>query len=447
MMSAFFRSALVCAGLAGVFSTTVSFGQTLGLLQVASGLTRPEYVTAPPGDPRLFILTRDGLIKVRQPDGTLSTFLDISSKTTFNPADGGDERGASSMAFDPNYATNGIFYVYHTGLVTGTGPSAVAAPAIVEQYKVSADPNVANPASAQTVISVPEPNGTGGGAGTQNHKAGWIAFRPGDGNNLYIALGDGGTINNDPNGNGQNTNTLLAKILRITPNASGGGYTVPADNPFVSVANTKAEIWAFGLRNPFRNSFDRSTGAFYIGDVGQSNEEEVDYEASTSVKGQNYGWRAREGTIANPARSGDPTPSNAVNPIFEYAHGSSVFAPTSSAAEIGGYVYRGSNLPSLTGKYLFADYISGKVGDFTYDGTTNFDGANFTGLTDITSQLDPTGTLLGANKIVSFGEDSNGELYIVDQKDGSVFEIVPEPASIGLIFGAAMLGWRRRRSV
>jgi glucose/arabinose dehydrogenase len=258
-----------------------------------------------------------------------------------------------------------------------------------------------------------------------NHNGGWIGFSPrsGDGNNLYIATGDGGSGNDqgtghlEPGGNAQSNTTLLGKMLRIHVDSTSGAVSIPSDNPFFSSGTFRREIWTFGLRNPFRASFDRQTGRMYMGDVGQDTREEIDaQEATNPGGGENYGWRLREGTIAtptgNPVVGGSPPPGN-VEPIIDYGR-------STGGTVIGGYVYRGSQVPALQGKYIFGDFLSGKIFSLDYDGTT---ASNFT---DITALLFPTrqgGFSLSAPS--SFGEDANGELYIVDIGAGAVYKIVP----------------------
>jgi glucose/arabinose dehydrogenase len=203
-------------------------------------------------------------------------------------------------------------------------------------------------------------------------------------------------------------------MLRIKVNPSLGIYSIPANNPFATSGTFRREIWAYGLRNPFRASFDRLTGRMFIGDVGQSTREEVDVQPPTNPGGgENYGWRLREGTIANPASVGGTRTAGNVDPILDYGR-------TTGGTVIGGYVYRGSVIPALRGKYIFGDYVAGKIFSMDYDGTT---ASNFQ---DITSQLFPTRTgafTLGSPS--SFGEDASGELYICDIAAGSVYKIVP----------------------
>jgi glucose/arabinose dehydrogenase len=418
-------------------------GQTanLSLQPVATGvgLNQPLFVTAPAGDSRLFIVEKGGIIKVQSaPGATPTNFLNLGS-TGLNLINAGGERGLLGMAFDPNYATNGRFYVNYI--------DRVSLDTVVARYTVSANPNIANTTGTtvltvnQTVIVSGNPNEF------TNHKAGWIGFRPGDSTNLYVATGDGGS-SNDPGNVAQNINNNLGKILRI--NVSGAGAATPATgNPFIGVAGND-EIWAYGLRNPFRNSFDRGDdagngrGDFYIGDVGQGTREEVNVEESTGVGtgtgGRNYGWRAREGTGDNPG-VGDAEPAGDVDPIFDYAR-NTTFSPSGNASITGGYVYRGNALPHIDGTYFFADFVHGKIGSFIYDpNRAQLDAS----VVDRTPQLDPNGTLFGANSISSFGEDGFGELYIVDI-NGEVYKLIPEPGSATTALAlTALCAMRRRR--
>ena len=376
---------------------------------LANNFSQPLFLTAPTGDSRLFVVEKGGSIRVMQ-GNTVSTYLDISTRV-----DTDGERGLLGLAFDPGFASNGRFYVDYVDKTShNTVVSAFTAP--------SSASNSANPASEQQIISITQP------AGRTNHKGGWIGFRTTDPGQLYIATGDGGS-SNDPDNVAQNPGSNLGKILRVTPSA-GGVYTVPVSNPFVGRAGND-EIWSYGLRNPFRNSFDRQTGDFWIADVGQDRREEINLQANASPGGTNYGWRAREGTADNPA-VGDAAPANATNPIFDYLHGAM------GASIIGGYVYRGSTEPGLDGSYFFGDFVSGKIFTLRQSGGVAF------GLTERTAEL---GTPFGANQLSSFGEDGFGNLYVMGI-NGDVFRIaaVPEPISGAmLVAGLALVATCVRR--
>ncbi len=390
----------------------------LHAVNVATGLVDPLFVTAPPGDTnRLFIVQRGGKVLILNL-ATLALnatpFLDISATLT-----GNNEQGLLGFAFDPAYASNGRFYVDLAlpGATSGSGITRIA------QFQVSADPNVANAASMKTILDLNEPG--------NSHNGGWIGFspRPNDDHNLYIATGDGGGENDDGpghdpvTGNAQSLTSPLGKMLRIHVDPITATYTIPPNNPYAGSGSALQTIFLVGLRNPFRCSFDRATGRMYMGDVGQDNREEVDVQqASNPSGGENYGWRLREGTIATPPSPsgvsvGGPPPPNNVDPIYDYPH-------TIGKTVIGGYVYRGRQIPALWGTYLFADFLgmsgspdTNKLYALFYNGS----GAA-TGVQDITTQLYASGTL---NNPVSFGEDANGELYICDMIKGNVARIEP----------------------
>jgi glucose/arabinose dehydrogenase len=368
-----------------------SNASTIAATRVASALDQPLFAGAPPGDPgRLFVVEKTGLIKILDLNSgqVLATpFLDVSSQIL---TDG--ERGLLGLAFDPNYASNGLFYV---DLINSSGSTEI------RRYHVSANPNVADAASATPIITIPQP-------GANNHKAGWLGFGP-DGY-LYAALGDGGG-GGDTFHTGQNINDLLGDVLRLDvhndafPGDATKNYAIPADNPFVGTAGAD-EIFAFGLRNPWRDSFDRALGTFYIADVGQDHWEEIDI----GQNGANYGWNTFEGP--DPYPGGDPlTGGPAVAPIYFYDH-------TVGHSITGGYIYRGEG-EALQGQYFFADFIQSKVF------TLRFNGSSWVA-TARTSQIVPD---IGAvNNPSSFGEDARGNLYIVDF-GGEIFKLTPMAAS------------------
>jgi len=364
-------------GLSGVIMAT----------RVATFFTQPVFAGAPPDDPsRLFIVERGGRIKIINLDSgqVLPTpFLDVSSQIL---TDG--ERGLLGLAFDPNFATNGFFYV---NLINGSGNTEI------RRYHVSSDPNVADP-SFTTIITINQP------AGSNNHKGGWLGFGP-DGD-LYASLGDGGG-SGDTFHNGQNPNSLLGKILRIdvhSPADPGLNYHIPADNPFVGQAGVRGEIFALGLRNPWRPSFDSATGTLYIADVGQDTWEEIDIGQA----GANYGWNHFEGPATFPGGDAIST-GQVVAPIYSYNH-------TVGHSITGGYVFHGDG-DALQGQYFFADFVQGKVFTLSFNGSAWV-------ATDRTSQIviDVPGAAL--TQPSSFGEDARGNLYIVDF-GGNIFRLTP----------------------
>jgi glucose/arabinose dehydrogenase len=361
------------------------------------------------------VVEQSGRIKIiKLPSRTVNPtpFLDITSEVSFN-----GEEGLLGLAFDPNYATNGRFYVFYSapGGSFGNGVSHIA------QFLVSANPDIADAGSEATLLTFDKPQ--------TNHNGGWLGFSPraGDEGNLYISTGDGGNANDqgpghiEPGGNALNTTTFLGKMLRIHIEETYGTYSIPSDNPFFGSNTDKEEIFCWGLRNPWRNSFDRLSGDMFIGDVGQSAREEIDVQpAFKPGGGEDYAWRVREGFIQNPAYPNDPVPPDAVDPIFDYAH-------TTGQVVIGGYVYRGSRIASLRGYYVFADYLGPEGGNGTGRiWVFRYNGSRVSGFRDITSQLFPTA--IGGfplNNPDGFGEDANGELYICDIGNGNIYRIVP----------------------
>lgn len=336
----------------------------LTLQPVVSGLTAPVFLTAPPGDSRLFVLERIGRIRLAATGALLPTpFLDITDRVNFI-----GERGLLGMAFHPQFATNGYFYVYYVNLDGDM---------VAERFASTPGSNVAG-SSAGIVITIPH--------GGENHHGGTIAFGP-DGM-LYVAPGDGGCCG-DPENNAQNTGNLLGKILRL--DVSTPPYAIPPDNPFIGEAGTREEIWAYGLRNPWRYSFDAHDGLLYIGDVGQDAREEVN-AVPVTTGGINFGWRIMEGTACyNPATSCNPTGELRL-PVTEYLH-------QEGCSVTGGYVYRGASIPELTGHYLYADYCRGWLRSFRYAGGAATDYRSWAGI--------------ALTQVVSFGQDGAGELYMI----------------------------------
>lgn len=353
-----------------------------------SGLSDPVRLTAPLGDDRLFVVEQAGRIRVFDQDGTpRGLFLDWTGQTN-----GGGERGLLGLAFAPDYATSGRFYINYTD---NSGDTRVA--------RLLVDPADADRAlsgSVQQILRVDQP--------FSNHNAGQLAFGP-DGQ-LYVALGDGGS-GGDPNGNGQNGLTLLGSMLRLDVSGDGPGYAIPADNPFVGDPTVRDEAWAIGLRNPWCYGFDRLTGDLYIADVGQGNYEEVNVQPAASAGGENYGWRIMEGTHCyDPPQGCDPT--GLTLPVHDYYHFGDGFRCSIS----GGFVHRGGTVPDLAGRYLFADYCSNQI--WSLDWTAQ-DGLGV--VIEHTAELTPAG---GYGNIVSIGEDGHGDLYVVDSS-GGIWRMVP----------------------
>jgi len=356
---------------------------------VTAGLASPVYLThAGDGSGRLFVVEQAGLIRVIK-NGTLQAapYLDIHSLVL-----SGGERGLLSVAFDPDFKTNGAFYVDYTDTPSGN--------TVVARYVVS-DPSsdIANPITVTTILSITQPEA--------NHNGGQLQFGPKDGY-LYIGMGDGGGAGDQHGtiGNGQDLGALLGKLLRI--NVRGvPTYTIPSSNPFTRTTGARPEVWAYGLRNPWRFSFDRISGDLYIGDVGQNCYEEIDYQPADSHGGENYGWRLMEGFHAfDPAQMsncGQPliTPITLTLPITDYGHNLGV-------AVVGGYVYRGALYPDMNGVYFFGDDGSGRIWAM--------------------QQVSP-GDWVSSEKldtpynISAFGEDEGGDLYVVDL-GGQILKIV-----------------------
>ncbi|MFP4499430.1 MAG: PQQ-dependent sugar dehydrogenase [Candidatus Hydrogenedentota bacterium] len=359
--------------------------------KVAGDLKKPLYVTSEPEDAsRLYILEQNTgrIILVIDGEKQSAPFLDVGDHLET----GNLEQGLLGLTFHPDFAENGYFYINYTAPGEGA-----AAKTVVERYQVSADPNVAEAESGVTTLEFGQP--------ADIHNAGMMAFGP-DGY-LYIATGDGGP-GNDPDNRAQSLDTLLGKILRIDVDG-GAPYAIPPDNPFVDTPDARPEIWAYGLRNPWRFSFDRLTGDLYIADVGERAREEVNFEPAGSPGGVNYGWRVREGSICRPGQEECALPG-AVDPIYDYDK-------LLTASITGGYVYRGNAIPELSGAYVFGDYSNGRIWSFRYDGASIFDFQNWSG------PLRPPTVLPPAYS--SFGEDADGELYIVEWLSGNVYKIVP----------------------
>jgi glucose/arabinose dehydrogenase len=388
-------------------------------------------VTAPPGDDRLFVVERAGRIKIHkhgQPSGTTTTFLDINIKVDSETY---QEMGLLGLAFDPDYATTRYFWVDYTETVAGQHYTVIA-----RYQTLAANPDTADSASEVRLLRILKPE--------VNHNGGMLAFGP-DGF-LYVFPGDGGGSGDAHGtcGNGQNRAVLLGKILRLdvrgidpaatSPDCGLGGanYKIPSTNPFRDGAGTGNcdEIWAYGLRNPWRPSFDALTGDLYVADVGQDCWEEVNWTPAGSQGGENYGWRVMEALHCyNPAQTMTCTPVGAVCagspacndpslrlPVLEYTH-----SPAGECSITGGYAYRGCRMPNYHGTYFYGDYCRGFVRTLVMSGGTA------TNLQDVTTQVDPTGSFGGG--LSSFGVDAQGELYITSFP-GQVKKIVPPFAAL-----------------
>ena len=378
-----------------ILSISITNAQTIGITSFATGFSSPTDISHPVGDARLFVVQQTGAIRILNPNGTTNAtnFLTLTTATISN----GSERGLLGLTFHPNYATNGYFYINYTNTAGNT---------VIARYSVStANPNVADPASATILLTITQPY--------SNHNGGSLKFGP-DGY-LYIGMGDGGS-GGDPGNRAQNINENLGKILRIDVD-SASPYGIPADNPYVGITGND-EIWAIGVRNPWKFNFDSLNGDLWIADVGQNQYEEINKTASPLPVGLNFGWKCYEGNHVYSTCAGTLVYTY---PIAEYPHGSDACSIT------GGYVYRGTVYPGLVGKYIFADYCSNKIGYINTTGgivwTTAFTSLNAT----------------------TFGQDVNGEIYISGGSviykirdttplsnssfDKDKFEIYPNPAS------------------
>jgi len=390
----------VAARVAGMFSriamVMVWLGSALhapgriGVEQVAAGFEQPDWAGMPAGSQgKLWVMEQAGrvwIVDLATGKRGETPFLDIRQDVSRK----GSEEGLLGLAFAPDFATSGRFYVDFTDKEHFTRITRFT----------SSNPATTDPATAEVVLRFKQPY--------ENHNGGWLGFGP-DGM-LYIGNGDGGA-GNDPKHNGQSLDTWLAKILRIDVSPATG-YRVPPNNPFVTREGAKPEIWAYGVRNPWRCSFDRATGDFWMGDVGQNHWEEVDFKPHGQGAGANYGWRLREGLMPTPATGvGGPVPDGATDPVYAYGHGGGT---TDGFCVIGGYVYRGP-IRELQGRYIFADYLNPRIWSFRLDQGKVAD------FKDLTDELQPAG---GAITLIdSFAEDNDGGLFIVSH-GGSIYRIV-----------------------
>lgn len=392
-----FSALLIC------FAVTFANAATLEKELIASGLDQPIFLTYAPGDAtRVFVLEQKGLIRVidisgQEPKLLSTPFLDLTGVA--NPGNPFySEQGLLGLAFHPNYQENGQFYVNYSSF-EGVGDTKIA------QYRVSSNPNEADPNSAELLMTISQPE--------VNHNGGWMAFGP-DGY-LYIATGDGGGAFDQHGeiGNAQNLDSLLGKLLRIDVDSSDeehSTYGIPYDNPFGN------EIWAYGLRNAWRPSFDRVTGDLYIADVGQSRWEEINFQPYYSQGGENYGWRCMEGNECTNKPGCSCDDPSLVAPFLTYSR-------DDGCSITGGYVYRGAAIPSLQGHYVYADYCTANVWTLQHNGTAASEPVSRS------SELSPNENDR-ITYISSFGEDASGELYICDYGGGKIFKIVAAACAV-----------------
>lgn len=369
---------------------------SLSLVPFASGFSGPLGAIGAE-DGRIFVLEQNGVIKTIQSDGTVlaTPFLDIQTRVDSSS----NEEGLLGMALDPDFDSNGFFYLNYTH----TDTNRISR---ISRFGLTADPNVADPASEEVLLTIDQP--------ASNHNAGGILFGP-DGY-LYIPMGDGG---GSPGTRPQDLSLLLGKVIRIDVSrqpgngtgdcegAGTGNYAIPADNPFVDGSGVNCdEIWALGLRNPWQSSFDRTTGDLYIGDVGQNAREEINFQPASSSGGENYGWPCYEGN--SPYNTDGCVPSGNYDfPIFDYAHFS-----TSCTSVTGGYVYRGTQFPDMFGHYIFTDYCQGVFWDLAPDGSGGWNSTEHTNLTGFGYS--------------AFGQDSDGELYVTHIGNGTLYHLQEE---------------------
>lgn len=353
---------------------------TLQLQPVVTDLDQPVHVThAGDGSGRLFVAEKAGTIRiVANNESRPEPFLDITNLV----GSSGSEQGLFSVAFHPDFRANGRFFVDYTDKSGDT---------VIARYQVSSEPDVADPASAVTLLIIDQPY--------PNHNGGQLAFGP-DGY-LYIGMGDGGS-GGDPQGNGQNTSVLLGKLLRIDVNTEGEQpYGIPTDNPFVGQSDARPEVWAIGLRNPWRFSFDRETGDLFIADVGQGDYEEVNVHPASAGGGKNYGWNRMEGLHCFNPKSGCDRQGLEL-PVAEYDH-------SQGCSVTGGMRYRGTAAPAFGSTYFYGDYCSGTIW-----GLSEAPGGTWRS----------TELLASGHSISSFGEDEAGEIYMTDLSDGGVYRLV-----------------------
>jgi glucose/arabinose dehydrogenase len=392
---------LLCSALLAILLPPGGFSaaeaaDSIQLERLAAGLDQPLLVThAGDGSDRLFVVEQPGRILIYREGRILEQpFLDVTSRIST-----GGERGLLGLAFHPDYADNGLFFVYFTDR---RGDS------VLSRFAASAQPDRADVESEVEVLTFAQP--------FSNHNGGHLAFGP-DGL-LYLSTGDGGG-SGDPQNNAQDLGSLLGKILRI--DVDGLPYAIPPDNPFVGQSGARGEIWAYGLRNPWRFSFDRATGDMFIGDVGQGRQEEIDFQPAASAGGQNYGWRRKEGSLCfEPATGCNET--GLKDPVLVYDHG-----PHCSVT--GGYRYRGRSNAALRGIYLFGDFCSGVI----WGGQPEASGV-WSAAVLADTQL----------SIVSFGEDESGELYVVD-RGGRLFRVAGSALVVDDFESGGFAAWKKAK--
>lgn len=371
--------------------TVATASARIGVEKVAEKFERPVWVGQPAGiNDKLWVIEQVGkiwIVDAKTGARSEKPFLDITSDVSRK----GNEMGLLGLAFAPDFKTSGRFYVNFTDGSIKTR---------IVRFTATKPFTEADPASAEVLFTYDQPY--------QNHNGGWIGFGP-DGY-LYISAGDGGA-GDDPQNRAQDLNTHLGKILRIDVSPTKG-YQVPKDNPFVGKSDAKPEIYCYGMRNAWRCSFDRKSGDFWIGDVGQNKWEEIDFVAKGKAKGANFGWRLREADVPNPnGKIAGDNPAGAIDPVYVYKHGG---GSTEGMSVTGGYVYRGP-IRELEGQYVFGDYQNPRIWSF------ELKGGKASGFKDLTDELKPEGGRI--NLIASFGEDNAGNLYIVDHT-GPIYRVV-----------------------
>jgi glucose/arabinose dehydrogenase len=388
-------TAAAVLAMAAMAQAQVALQKTL----IVQGLDRPVWIGAPPGDrDRLFVIEqKQGRIRIVKQGTLLSTpFLNLGSSAV---AQGG-EQGLLCMAFHPHYAQNGLFFVYYCRRSDDA--------TVLARYQVSAgNPDVANPGSATTLLTIAQPESW--------HNGGALHFGP-EGN-LYVSVGDGGGTDGC---NSQSRSTLLGKILRLDVD-TGNPYAIPPTNPFVGQPGARGEIWHIGLRNPWRFCFDRLTGDLYVADVGAATREEVSLQPAGHPGGLNYGWGMMEGTTCQTTCSGQPACQHPslVLPLHQYVNDQA--GSGQGCAIVGGVAYRGCSMPSMHGRYFFGDFCSARIWSFRVIAGQMLD------LQEHTADINPPGQTM--QQLSTFGEDARGELYVANLAGGRVWRIEPEPPS------------------